>query len=210
MKKPAVLLTGLLLATLLQAQDLKTFFTTGDTVTYLGIDYSHVKVIGNFSQFMGAGEKDAGQLRDTYFPAWNKLVIDERKKYDFAAMLQKENILYDIADITAINAQTAVDKIESLNKIHYKPDEIRDFVAKYNLKGKKGYGFLFIAEYLDKSEKEAAFCFVVIGMPKGEILLCESILGKPSGFGIRNYWAGALYDVIKQIRDGYYYRWRPK
>ncbi|MFT4679987.1 MAG: hypothetical protein ACI9HG_002106, partial [Flavobacteriales bacterium] len=31
---------------------------------------------------------------------------------------------------------------------------------------------------------------------------------KPMGFGLRNYWAGSIYSVIKQIKSSEYMSWK--
>ena len=38
-----------------------------------------------------------------------------------------------------------------------------------------------------------------------KILLTQLMIGKPTGAGLRNYWIGAIYDILKQI-DNYQYR----
>jgi hypothetical protein len=42
------------------------------------------------------------------------------------------------------------------------------------------------------------------------VLLAERMVGVPVGFGLRNYWAGGLYAVLKQIRKTEYKAWQKK
>ena len=37
-------------------------------------------------------------------------------------------------------------------------------------------------------------------MDSKQVYFSERMLGKPSGFGLRNYWANAIYDILKLIR----------
>jgi hypothetical protein len=189
------------------SQDLKSFFNSNSKVTYLGIDFSNVKLIGDFSEIFGIGDKSMGQIRNTYFPAWNRIILDEREKYNLNEMLRRDNIYYDIDDIMNINSQAPLDSLESYNTIFYSQSEINQFVSKYKIQNKNGYAILFLAEYLNKAQEEASLFFIVLSASTGDILLCERIMGEPSGFGIRNYWAGAIYDIIKQIKKSYYFKW---
>ena len=82
-------------------------------VTWLGIDFSHVKLIGNFSEFFDAGEKSTWQIRDVYFPRWNAIVLEEPAKYDIRGMLRKADIGYEMDMIAGINAQTPLEAMEA-------------------------------------------------------------------------------------------------
>ena len=69
---------------------------------------------------------------------------------------------------------------------------------------------MFIAESLNKIDTEAYFHVVIINIDSKEVLLSERLRGQPSGFGIRNYWAGAIYEILKNIDSRYYRLWRNK
>ena len=88
------------------AQTEKDLFRPDVKVTWLGIDYSHVKIIGNFAEFFDAGEKSTWQIRDAYFPQWNAIILDEPAKYDIRGMLRKGDIEFDLELIAAFYAQT--------------------------------------------------------------------------------------------------------
>jgi hypothetical protein len=188
------------------AEDL---FTPGDAkISWLGIDFSNVKLIGDFSQFSGAGEKSASQIKKTYFPAWNKLILDEREKYDVAGMLRKDKVIYDIDMIMDINMDAPLEEMESYNAPTYSKEDIEKFVKKYETKGKDGIGIVFVAESLNKANTEAWFHFVAINLTNNKVLVHDRIRGEPSGIGLRNYWAGAIHDVIKEISKSRYRNWK--
>jgi hypothetical protein len=44
-------------------------------------------------------------------------------------------------------------------------------------------------------------------MKTKELLIHERLKEKPSGFGLRNYWAGSIYRVIKEIKKNCYNVW---
>jgi hypothetical protein len=193
----------------MKAQSIDDLFGSTDTrITYLGIDFSHVKLIGNFTEFFEAGKKNVMEIRDFYFPRWNKVVVDEREKYDIGGMLRKYNVYYDLEMITEVNARTNPDSLESYNAVVLSPDDISNIVAHYNLEGRQGIGVVFVAESLNKSAVEAYFHFVAINMDTREVLFQRRLRGQPQGFGLRNYWINSLYRIINDVKYYYFNEWR--
>lgn len=208
MKKLIILIVSLLSVVFAHSQTTRDLFSPADVqISWLGVDFSHVKLIGDFSQFGGAGEKDPVQIRDEYFPAWNRLFLNEPDKYDIKGMLRNDNIVYDIDMIFEINSIAPTGDMISYNAPDYSVDDIEAFVSVYDTEDKGGIGVLFLAECLNKIKKEAYFHFVAISMKTKEILLHERFIEKPRGFGLRNYWAGAIYKVIKEIKNKRYETW---
>jgi hypothetical protein len=198
------IMIGLLvsIASLGYSQTTETQIPSADTrVRWLGVDFSHVKLIGEFSHFNGVGDKSIVQLKERYFPAWNKLILNEREKYDIKGMLRRDKMIYDVDMIFKLNANAALEELESYNTPEYSKDEITKFISGYDTNEKDGVGAVLIAETLNKSEQEAYFHFVVINMSDKKILVHQRLRGEPGGFGLRNYWAGAIYDVMKQISE---------
>jgi hypothetical protein len=192
-----------------EAQTAQDLFQESDVrISYLGIDFSHVRLIGNFAEFFEAGEKNVTEIRDIYFQRWNRVVVNEREKYDLAGMLRQREIFYDIDMITGINARTPLEEIESLNAVKYTEDDIRDFVSGYDLYGKEGLAVVFIAESLSKSNDEAFFHFVVLDTDTKKVLFQRRLRGEPNGFGLRNYWINSLYRIINDIKYYYFNEWK--
>ena len=184
------------------------FYPSDVEIFWMGIDFSHVKLIGEFSHFNGAGEKSARQIKKDYFPAWNKLILNEREKYDLEGMMRKDQIIYNIDGVMAINEQADLEEMEVYNPPRYKEEDIQKFIEGYDLSNEKGIGLFLIAECLDKSAKEAYFYFVAISMPSKEILVLQRLRGEPSGFGVRNYWAGAIFHIFDEIKKSHYSSWK--
>lgn len=209
MKKHFITIIALFCIVLTQAQRKEDLFTnSGVPVTWLGVDYSHVKLIGEFSQFADAGQQGSHEIRNKYFPAWNHLILKERAKYDVQGMLRKDNMIYDIGMINDLNATTPLEDLEANNPPSYSRTEIEAFVKRYDIKSPKGIGIVFIAESMNDYTKEAYYHFVAFNMQTKEILLQEKIMGRPRGFGLRNYWAGSIFEVIDQIKSTYYKTWK--
>jgi hypothetical protein len=208
MKKFFLFIFALLSVVFTYAQSAQDLFSGNTQINWLGIDFSNVRLIGDFSQFSGAGEKNPSQIKRIYFPAWNKLILDEREKYDVAGMLRKDKVFYDIDMVMDLNSNASLDEMETYNAPVYAREDIEKFVTKYKTGGKEGVGVVLIAESLNKAEKEAWFHFVAIDMGSKKILVHDRIRGEPSGIGLRNYWAGAIHDVIKDINKNRYRNWK--
>jgi hypothetical protein len=187
------------------AQDL---FISDSRITWLGIDFSHVRLIGSFAEFCDAGAKSPVRIITDYFPKWNRIVLDEREKYDIRGMLRKMDICYDIDMIMDLNYKTNPDSMESCNTQRFTGEVIQDCVNQYNLEGKEGIGVVFIAECLNKNYEEACFHFVAINMKTKKVLIHERLRGKPGGFGLRNYWANSVYRIINDIKYYYFINWK--
>ncbi len=211
MKKRCYILLGILFTSLSYAQTAKDFFIPSDyPVTWLGIDYSHVKLVGDFSQFGGVGEKGPSQLKYQYFPAWNGLVVNEPEKYSLVRAFRKEGILYDLETITAMNAEAKLESMEVLNITPYTKEQVVEMVKNYPLNTGKGFGIAFVAESLNKIAEEAYFYVVVLNLSTKEVLFVEKVRGEPMGFGLRNYWAGSIAGAMKSIEKSLYKSWKSK
>jgi hypothetical protein len=199
------------LSLIAKSQSAEDLFRASDTkITWLGIDFSHVQLVGDFSQFNNAGEKSSIDLKTKYFPGWNEIVLNEAKKYDVKGMLRKENLIYDIDMIADINAKTAVEELETSNPVEYKREDIEKFVKRYSSKSKDGIGIVLVAETLNKRELEGWYHFVALDLSSNKVLVYDRIKGKPAGIGLRNYWANTIYDVIKEIKGDRYKEWKNK
>ena len=61
----------------------------------------------------------------------------------------------------------------------------------------QGNMLLIVATELNKLNGYGSFVAVVFNGETKEIISSKKISGKPSGFGLRNYWAGSLYNSLK-------------
>jgi len=188
------------------AQTLKEVLNSpGTPVTYLGIDFTQAKVIG----------ETATNAKDIpgYFSGINNVVVNEPKKYDIAAALQKNNINNDISQAEARNKKTDVNQIKSssvADYAHLKPADIEKLVKEYNFNGKKGLGLLLVMDGMSKIEKGATLYVTFMDMATKKVLLTERMTGKAQGFGFRNYYAAAVMDVLDQIKRVKYAAWKSR
>lgn len=177
-------------------------------IYWLGIDFSHVKLIGDFAQFAEAGEAGPLTIKHKYFPAWNNLILTEYAKYDVGGMFRKESINFKTNAITKINASTPTEEMEDESEPYYKKEDIQAFIKNYDFEVKEGIGMLFVAESLNKYREKGKYHFVAINLATNEILLYDVFEGQSGGIGLRNYWARSFYEVIVQIRDHKFREWK--
>lgn len=193
----------------LYGQDLSDLFKKSDTkITYLGIDYSHVKLIGTFSQFAEAGETGPILIKNKYFDGWNDLVLREQAKYDVKGIFRKENIDFQISDIHDQNMKAITEEMESSKTPNYTEDQIKNFVKEIKFSTKEGFGVMFLCESLNKNQNVGIFHFVIINLNTNEVLLQSKLEGKAAGIGLRNFWAKPIFEVIVQLRDKKYKEWK--
>lgn len=190
-------------------QQLADLFQQSDTkITWLGIDFPHVKLIGDFNQFAEWGAEGAASIRDNYFPEWNELVYSEYKKYDVAGMLRKENMVLDTDYAYELNKKAPLEELEARQDPDYSKETIQSFVKPYSFKQKEGLGVLLVAESLNKYKEHAKYHFVVLDLHDNTILLHHLFIEKPGGFGLRNYWAKSFFNVVKNIKEKAYFDWK--
>lgn len=168
-------------------------------VTFLGIDYSHIKLIGQMAQFNSAGEVDGNQIIDNYFPAWNQFFINEQKKYDMAKALNQKNVIYDIVFFAKKNKATDPKTLFTENNPNYTDAEIEKFVKTNNYTAQTKYVAYFLAESYNKGLEEAMYRFVVVETKSKKIVANKIYTSKPGGFGIKNYWASTYYKILKKL-----------
>jgi len=170
---------------------------------WLGLDFSHVKLF-NQESF-----NDPTKIIDHYFIAWNQLIFDEGDKYNVKDAFKLKQIYTDDSYFDLINStvklnEVFVDRSYSLSK-----SDINNIVEDYNFSNiKQKVVLVFIVERLDKPKEQAVFWVTLINSRTKEIILTERMIGKPGGFGFRNYWAGAVNDIIKQIKKKKYKKWK--
>ena len=191
------------------SQEIADIFRKSDTkFTWLGIDYSHVKLIGDFSQIWGIDTQDGLSIKTEYFPAWNNFVYKEPDKYNLIATFRKEHIAINLDDIDKINRSTPLEEMEAITTPNYTQENIQQFIKDHQFTEKEGIGLLLVAESYDKTRELATYHFVAINMKNNAILLYDVFKEKAGGFGLRNYWAKTFYNTLDQIKSKKYNSWK--
>jgi hypothetical protein len=189
------------------AQEMQDIFNRTTKITWLGIDFTAAKFIGDRERF--GSTSDVQHL----ITGWNDLMLNEREKFDLAASIDKIKT-EDVFDVTKEhNASLDVTEIFSndiKDHIRLKPDDIIAIIADYDFKGNSGIGVMFNVESFSKPNGEAAIWVTFINMDTKDVFFSERVTATPSGFGMRNYWAGAIYGVMKKMEKKEFEMWRKK
>lgn len=184
---------------------------SSNTMVWYGLNFSEAKMIGQFDQAMGAGPATASDLKNKWIPGWNNLIQTEQKNYKLKEAFKKDEIFYDIASTEKQNFSINTSELMSFNGFNFKDPQktVSSIISK--LKGGEkadGIGVTFIVESFNKTTDEASIYVAVFDIKTKNILILEKMIGKPMGIGLRNFWAGAVKHIIKQITTEYYNKWK--
>ncbi len=190
--------------------DTKDIFTTNEIV-YYGLDFSKITILGTFSQFDNAGTVSEMSVRDKYFPGWNKVIVNEAKKYDLKRAFRKESIPYDLSVVEKRNAQRDPETIFSNNSDkmpQFDNNAISQMISEYNCERKDGIGLVFIMELFDKGALKGVMDVTFFDIATKKVLLTQKMIGKPGGFGVKSFWIRSVFEVLKQIEEREYKNWK--
>ncbi len=155
------------------------------SVELLGVDFSMVDVIG--------ADEMPGQFHKAFYGI-NTLMHTEPGKYNFAKFLK--------LNVESISVTTATER-SSQNEDNYlerskEGVDITKILSSYP--SSSGNKLLVIAIELNKSSLKAHYKAVIFDGESKEVISITDLIGKPGGFGLRNYWAGGLYDGLKRAK----------
>jgi len=162
--------------------------TSVKNVNFYGVDFSCANLFG-LSESPDAIKSGIEKI--------NQLFITEKKKYDISKYFKKDVIFYCLESTDKNNENFSANKLSSRNEyIELDDSEIQKIINTLSCDS-GGYGLVLIAENLNKSDKKATYLVVFFDENTKEIIYSKRASGKPGGFGIRNYWAGSIYNLIK-------------
>lgn len=169
-------------------------------ITWLGLDLSHARFIGDATQYKDLGDVTGKEVRDKYAPGWNNLFVNEQKKYDVAKYVHRDEVRFALQVTERVN--------NSIDKSFFSNDpneynrlteaDIKSAIKKYDFKGEKGVGFVIIIDGMSKGKAEATGWLTFVDMNTKTVLETRKVEGKAGGFGFRNYWAKAFYNILKE------------
>jgi hypothetical protein len=205
--RPIVLMISVLLASPVFAQDKRDVFSPSTEITWLGLDFTGAKFIGDRERL--GSESDIRHLID----AINQLMITEADKYNVGAAIQKKSIDNEIDVTNEHNAELDVLSMISASgndHVHLNPAQVEEIISSYDFKGKSGIGLMFNVESFNKLIEEGSFWITFVNMGSKEVLFTERLTAPPSGFGMRNFWAGSVNGVLAKIKKKEFENWRKK
>jgi len=200
-----LVLLSLAVASSVTGQTKNDVFRKDVAITWLGLDFTNAKLIGDRERF--GGESDVRHLLD----AWNTLILAEPEKFDVAKAVGRTKLENAVEVTNEHNAELDVMSMFSDNEKdfeHIKPSDVAQIIADYDFNGKSGIGLMFVVESFSKINEEGSIYVTFINMDSKEVLFTERMVGIPKGFGMRNFWAGAVYTVITKMQKKDFELWR--
>lgn len=176
-----------------EAQKTRSDIFEDDEVTFLGLDFSEAQMIGSL------GFTDPYEIKNSYFYKWNRLLFAEKDKYNVSRFYRKSEVNYNFDVVDARNDKVDEDALVIDKSYKIDEDKLKSIVGAYNSKDpSEGLGLVYIVESFNKTDASAFVWVTFFDIKTNKILMARRMRGKARGFGFRNYWAGAIYDIMKQ------------
>ncbi len=157
-----------------------------DKMYCYGVDFSYAKVF--------AADETVEQFAKA-FSGVNLLFISEPDKYDMSHVFYNKSVENVIEPMLAVVTNCDYSNLKTYSSKYEQPD-YSVIIKNYELPQTEGEGLILIAKLLDKPRGIAAYELVIFDIATREILIQREVTGKARGFGLRNYWAGSIYNVI--------------
>ncbi len=185
-------------------EDLFIDFLGNKEILWTGINFAKAK-------FTQKGFDFSQEILKHYLHEWNMLILNDHKKYDIQMSFRKPIMQYDLSQVTKINkgiklAQILTDRINIADILT--EEEVCDYLASFRYASRQRYGLMFLVESFDTFTKIASIWVVIFLTETGQVVLCEKFLKTPGGFGTRNYWARAFYNLLFDIKSTSFIRWK--
>lgn len=206
-RKNIVFVVLILLTSSAIAQNKSDVFDPNTPITWLGLDFTDARFIGDRERL--GSESDLHHLLD----ALNELMVKEADKYNVAAALQRKTVENATEITTEHNAGLDVLSMispDGKDHVHLNPDGVQEIVSGYDFKGKSGIGLMLNVESFNKLIEEGSFWVTFVNLGTKEVLLTERLTAPPSGFGMRNFWAGSVNGVLTKIKKKEFETWKKK
>ena len=205
--KNLILLFYLLVASSAIGQTKSDVFKTDVTVTWLGLDFTNAKLVGDRERF--GSESDVRHLLD----AWNDLILNEPDKFNIAKAIGRTKVENAVQVTKEHNADIDVMSMfsnEQKDYLHVKPADVPEIVSGYDFKDLSGIGLMFNVESFSKLNEEGSIWITFINLGTKEVLFTERLIAPPKGFGMRNFWGGCIYSVLTKMEKKEFEMWRKK
>jgi hypothetical protein len=138
--------------------------------------------------------------------AWNNLVLTEREKF-LVKPFKGKTLDFSVDMVQELNegmdVKSRISNDEQLSS-HMESSQIQEIVNSYKIPGDlSGVGLIFIAECYNKPNEQGSYYVTFFDIASKKVLSTERMLGKASGFGLRNYWANSYYVILKYLGKTY-------
>ncbi len=193
-----IILLMLIGTSVLNAQSRSDIFDPKTEITWLGNDFSALKLIGDRERL--GSESDILRLME----AWNDImVVEAERKFNVAVATHRKTVVTNIDVTKEHNTELDVHAMYSDDKkdyVHLTKEGVAEIISSYDFKGLTGIGLMFNVESFSKLNGEGAAWVTFINIETKEVLLTERVIGHPGGMGMRNYWANAIAEIIERLK----------
>lgn len=158
-------------------------------VEFHGVDFSETAVMW---------AEETGPEFVEAFKGINRLMLSEPGKYDVGKFL-------GFSSVSGREIETAWHRAEAWDSNFLRDKSREEFSDEDLARILSAYpesetaGLLIVALCLDKGREEGRFMAVAFDGKTKEIRWKRSFSGEAGGFGLRNYWAGSLYDGLEKV-----------
>ncbi len=161
-------------------------------IRFYGIDFSNVKVYG--------ASEAPGEFRYA-FEGINYLFISEPKKYNVSKFFNKNVLDISVNEVNSLLAKMDTKDMAIMSSDYVIEEEaLKKIIKDLPINDNEGTGVVLVAEFLNKTNNRGYYQIVFFDLGTREILDSWRADGKARGFGLRNFWAGSVYDVLKHIK----------
>ena len=161
------------------------------SIKFYGVDFSQAKVFG--------ADETTAQFKAA-FRGINELFIIEAKKYDVGKHLKKEVTEISLEAVNQVNSAINEENLmTSQTNYSLNNGQVEAAIQALPIRQVPGVGMVLIAEFLNKPANKASYKIVFFNTETKEIIEEWISEGKARGFGLRNYWAGSVYSVLKNL-----------
>jgi hypothetical protein len=171
-------------------------------LTFIGLDLSQARFVTRV-EFPKLDQEGT-----VMFNRWNGLLQSEWTKYNLAQPLGLGNVPTEVQYVQVVNDAVDVQKAWASGDPVFDKAQIPAMVKKYNTQDVEGVGCVFIVGSFNKILEKADIHVTFFDMKTKAVLHTEQFTAKPVGFGERNYWAGAVSNVLDGIGKTYRTRWQ--
>lgn len=171
-------------------------------LTCVGLDFSEAHFTPRF-EFEKLEKRGSVFLNE-----WNNLIEAEPAKYDLGVPLGLDYVGNVTSYVLSSNGNFQPAKAFQAATGPLTEQQIAKMVSQYPTKGVDGAGVVYIVNSFNKTAEQAQFTIVFFDMATHKVLHSERVQGKPGGFGLQNYWAGSLVNVLNQVKTTYAPAWR--
>ncbi|MGK7392454.1 MAG: hypothetical protein ACNS60_19020 [Candidatus Cyclobacteriaceae bacterium M2_1C_046] len=168
-------------------------------IIYFGIDFSEAKLIGS------DGFTDPDRIQSHFFDEWNELMLNEPEKYDIKGLYRRDKVHHDLSVVEERNDTPEPDDLVINSSYSFEEGQLERIISNYDSEEyNEGLGLVYVVETLNKTAEHAKINVVFFDVSTKEILWNKEYTVAPGGFGFRNFWARAFYNVMKESGKDYY------